>query len=191
MANNGFKQATIAYKVSKPDGYPLDINGELTSVSLRPQAIFLLEGTTNPNTALYEVEGYFTAGGEIAGTPTQEYDPDDCPADGIWISPAQITLLASGAAASVSIYSSGPWEFVSGPTTIAAVTPLNGPAGFSFISVTPTATTGQGPFIFKNTLSQATAQLYVINTNDPSIWILATGFWNDLGFWFDNGVWNY
>lgn len=191
MANNGILQATIAYKVSKPDGYPLDINGERISVSLRKQAIFLLEGTANPSPELYEVEGYFTEGGEIGGIPTQKYDPEECPVDGIWITPAQVTVLVSGAPVNVNIYSSGPWEFVSGPTTIAGITQLTGPAGFSFITVTPTATTGQGAFIFKNTLSQATAQLYVINTNDPSIWILVTGFWNNNGFWFDNGVWNY
>jgi len=79
MANTGIKQATVAYKVSRPDGIPLDTNGNPVSLSGKRQAIALLENFPNPNPALYEVETYFTAGGSIAGNPTQTFDTDTCP----------------------------------------------------------------------------------------------------------------
>lgn len=79
MANTGYKQATIAYKVSTADGSPVDINGSLISVSGRRQAIALLTGYTNPDETLYEVEQTFSAGDSISGNSTRNYDTDSCP----------------------------------------------------------------------------------------------------------------
>lgn len=73
--NNGYKQATVAYKVS--DGEPVDINGTPTRVSGRKQAIAVKEGFSNPNPSLYEIEKYFST--TLDGDPTVTLDFDACP----------------------------------------------------------------------------------------------------------------
>jgi hypothetical protein len=191
MANSGFKQATIAYKVSDPEGLPLDINGEFTSVSLRKQAIFLLEGYSNPAPTLYEVEGYFTAGGSIMGEPTEIYDPANCPNGIIWVSPINLVLTVGGPSAIVSLFSDDNWTLISAMPAFATLVPAAGPAGFSEVVVSSTATEGQGLLIFKNDISGNTASVYVVNVVDPSVWILDTGTWDNLGFWFNTGIWNF
>lgn len=79
MANTGYKQATVAYKVSKPGGEPLDIDGELISVSGKKQAIAVLQGYTNPDPNKYEIERYFDVREMIAGRETVIYDSTSCP----------------------------------------------------------------------------------------------------------------
>lgn len=192
MANNEILQATVAYKVSKPEGQPLDINGQLTSISRLRQAIFLLQGAANPSPALYEVEGRFVAGAVVAGESTQKYDPLKCPSDaGIWVAPARLTLIPQGASKTIVVYSSAPWAVVAGGTGTAALSRTSGPAGFTYVSVRPANGAGQREFLFRNTVSQATASLYVVTTLNPNLWVLETGNWQNLGFWFDNGVWKY
>lgn len=78
MANTGNKQASIAFKVSEGKGDPLDVNGTPVSVSGKRQAIFLLEGFTNPDPGKYEVEGYFKPGEPLDGVPTMIYSPSEC-----------------------------------------------------------------------------------------------------------------
>ena len=92
MANTGYKQATIAYKVSKPNGEPLDINGELTRVSGKKQAIALLEGQINPDPIRYEVERYFTRQEIIGANPTITYNVTSCPVGFIRIIPRRVIL---------------------------------------------------------------------------------------------------
>jgi len=77
--NTGYQQAIIAKKISIPGGYPLDINGELTSESGRLQAILLLEGHSNPDTTKYEIEGTFPQGATVDGKNTKKYDTGKCP----------------------------------------------------------------------------------------------------------------
>lgn len=77
--NTGYQQSIIAKKVTVPSGYPLDVNGELTIVSGKLQAILLLEGQTNPDTEKYEVEGTFRAGEVVSGNATRQYNTDKCP----------------------------------------------------------------------------------------------------------------
>ena len=79
MANTGYIQATIAYKVSRPGGLPLDIDGNLTSQSGRKQAIALMKNFLNPDPNRYEVETYFEKGQPISGNPTIVYDAEACP----------------------------------------------------------------------------------------------------------------
>lgn len=76
MSNTGYKKATVAYKTDT-EGCPLDINGQLCSVSGLLQAIALRQGFPNPNPVLYAVELYFTAG--VEGTPTESVDLTVCP----------------------------------------------------------------------------------------------------------------
>ena len=71
--NTGYKQATIAYKVSKPGGEPLDVDGNLTRISGKKQAIALLEGHVNPDASKYEVEFYYDKRGSVTGTPRRTY----------------------------------------------------------------------------------------------------------------------
>lgn len=78
-SNTGYQQAIIAKKVTIPSGYPLDVDGELTSISGKLQAILLLEGQSNPDTTKYEVEGTFKAGEVVDGKPTKQYNTGKCP----------------------------------------------------------------------------------------------------------------
>jgi len=190
MANTGYKQATIAYLVTKQTGEPLDINGVLTSTSGLKQAIALLEGTANPNPALYEVMGYFTADGILAGEPTTQYAPEDCPTGLITASPIRIVLHPDNPTAEIRIDSAGSWHYV-GPDAFVSFDITSGDGGTFYITATRTGTEGQGFVVFQNNDSGEETRVYIINVNDITVWILDTGFWNDLGFWFAGGVWNY
>lgn len=190
MANTGYKQALIAYKVDRLTGQPLDINGIPISESGLRQAIFLLQGTSNPAPSLYQVEGYFNVGEFIYGEPTQAYRPDDCPAGIIYVSPNRLLMKPTDGPVAVLLFSSDTWLLLSQPP-IATVSPLGGAAGSFDVSIVPNGTEGQGWFIFQNTVSGAQAKVYVIITADTNSWILVTGFWDNLGFWFSDGIWNY
>lgn len=189
MANTGFIQATIAYKVARPSGEPLDINGKPISETGRRQAIYLLLGTDNPNPLLFEVEGYFPPNALIYGAPTAEFDPAKCPTGLIFVTPDRVLLEPNGAPVNLTLFSSGAWELVSGQPFV-SVAPVSGGTGYDTIILTPNALEGQGAITFKNTVSGDEAQVYVISVVDPSVWILATGYWNNLGFWFDGELWN-
>lgn len=188
--NTGFKQATIAFKVTKPGGLPLDINGELCSVSGLKQAIYLITGAANPDPSLYDVEGYFTPDSVISGNSTINFDPTSCPVGLINITPTTLVLLTSGPLGTATLYSSHPWTFVSGPA-IAALSQTTGVAGYTYLEFTPNATEGQGDFIFRNNVTLQTATIYVVNAADPSLWVLTGGTWHDLGFWTAGGIWTY
>lgn len=94
MANTGNKQAVIAYRISRANGEPVDVNGELISKSGKRQAIALLTGQLNPNPLLYEVQYYYGPGAAILGTPSLEFDPDDCPIGYITVTPSFQVLIA-------------------------------------------------------------------------------------------------
>lgn len=189
MANNGIKQATIAYKVRASDGAALDINGDPISESGRKQAIAVLMGTANPDPDLYEIEAQFISDGSIAGTPTTQLSPDCFPGY-LTVSPANIILDPNNASATVTINSSGNWVMLESATAIATPSAISGPAGETEITLIRTAVIGQGRFAFKNEVSGQIVQIWVINVVDRD-WILETGEWNMLGFWFDNGLWNF
>lgn len=189
MANTGYKQAVIAYKVDATTGEPLDVDGRRISESGRLQAIKLLVGYLNPDVSRYEVEGFFTAGASEMGEPTRIYDPLNCPSGDIFVTPARTVLAPSAQPYTLVVYSSGPW--IVAPNALANLSLYSGPAGYSYIIVTPSANEGQHVFTFTNTQSGRAATHRLILANDTSIWILETGFWNDLGFWQPTGLWNY
>ncbi len=190
MANTGFLQATIAYKQSKPQGEPLDINGKPISETGLRQAIYLLNGTQNPDPTKYQVEGYFGTDGVITGNPTVIFSLENCPTGLIYVTPSRIVYAPNGSVQKITLYSSGGWELVSAPN-IGTLSQEEGETGYSYLELTPNANEGQGFFIFRNLETGNTAQIYVISAADPSVWILTTGFWNNLGFWYNNGIWNY
>lgn len=192
MANTGFKQAAIAYNVSVPGGVPLDRNNQPISESGLKQAIMLLEGTENPSPLLYEVVSYFPARAVLSGGNTVQYDPGDCPTGEMYILPDRLVFSPGGATVTVTLYSNGPWILLSSPTpALVTLSQTSGPSGFTYIDVTPTANEGQGPYVFQNTDTGNTVELYVINAIDLNAWILDTGEWDMLAFWFNNGIWNY
>lgn len=190
MANTGYKQATIAYKVSKPGGEPLDINGQLTRITGRKQAIALLEGHVNPDSSKYEVEFYYDNNGVVTGNPTITYDVQTCPIGYIRITPSRVVLGPDNITATVLLESSNSWKLISGLIDIVKLDYAEGSAGAYTITLTRTNVIGQGLLVFQNIATKATAGIYVVNAVSKP-WILETGRWNNLGFWYDNGIWNY
>lgn len=189
MANTGYKQATIAYKVSKPGGEPLDVNGQLTSVSGRKQAIALLQGHINPDTSKYEVEYYYDKDGTITGNPTITYDIQSCPIGYIRVNPVRLILEYPTVSASFVLESSNTWRLIGGPTEHISIDYTAGSAGVYTISVSGISY-GGGYFIFRNEATLQTATIYIVFVSGRP-WVLEEGTWNMLGFWYNNGIWNY
>lgn len=160
MANTGYKQATIAYKVSKPGGEPLDINGELCAISGRKQAIALLQGYTNPNPAKYEVETYYNEKGLISGNATITRDMLSCPIGFISIDKQTIELGSPLEADTFILESSGRWRMVSNPSVYAEIDYKEGPAGKHIIKVTGLAI-GRSYITFINELTKQTASVLI------------------------------
>lgn len=187
MANTGILQATIAYKTTT-DGLPVDVDGNLTSVSGKRQAIALLVGKTNPNPSAYEVEYYFNKGGFVEGNPTAMANLGACPVYYIRANVSRIVLDPANPTAEVTIFSSNPWVLSAGSN--AEVTPVSGGDGATVVTFTKNTTTGDEWYIFTNAVSLQTARVRLISVNSRD-WILESGSWNNLGFWFANGIWNY
>lgn len=189
MANTGNKQAIIAYKVSKPGGEPLDIDGNLTRISGKKQAIALLTGHVNPNPNRYEVEFYYSKNGAVSGNPTITRDVVSCPVGYIRVTPNRIVLDPATPIIKITLESSSTWRLIQQQNT-AAVDYASGAAGTYEITITRTDNVGQNYFIFRNEATLEMATLYVINVISKP-WVLDTGTWNMLGFWYNNGIWKY
>lgn len=189
MANTGYKQSIIAYKVSKPGGEPLDVDGNLTRISGKKQAIALLTGQVNPNPNRYEVEFYYDKNGVLTGNPTISRDVVSCPVGYITVSPNRIVLDPDTPIIKVTLESSSTWRLIQQQNT-ATVDYISGSAGRYEISISRTGNVGQGYFIFRNEATLETATIYVINVISKP-WVLDTGAWNMLGFWYNNGIWKY
>lgn len=176
------------YKTT-PEGLPVDVDGRLTSVSGKRQAIALLKGRANPNPALYEVEVYFNKGVSVGGVPSITYDVSSCPVSIFTIAPISVVLLPSSPSAEVSIFSSFGWELVEGKD-FADVQPTTGADGTYSVTLTRTSTLGAGYLEFRESVTGKIVKVHVTNS-DATGWILTTGFWEDLRFWEANGIWNY
>lgn len=187
--NTGIKQAVVAYKVT-PDGQPVDVDGKLTSVSGKRQAIAVMAGTPNPNPSAYEIELTFTPGGFIAGTPTTYVDFVECPVSIFTLDTTYIVLHPGNIDDIINVFSSFGWSYVSSVPFV-TVTPNAGPGGVTTpATAARTSTLGQGYIDFKDNTTNEVKRVYVVNT-DALGWILETGTWNDLRFWDAAGVWNY
>lgn len=189
MANTGYKQATVAYKVSKPGGEPLDINGQLTRISGRKQAIACLEGFTNPDPSKYEVEFYYGKDGVVTGNPTISLDVRSCPIGYIRVNPARLILEEPAVSATFILECSNDWRLISGPTDYISLGYIAGSAGQYAINATGIAV-GDGYFTFWNVATLETATLYAANVSGRP-WVLETGYWDNLGFWYADGIWKY
>lgn len=189
MANTGYKQAIIAYKVSRPGGEPLDVDGNLTRISGKKQAIALLTGHVNPNPNRNEVEFYYDKSGIVTGNPTVSRDVVSCPVGYITIIPNRLVLEPDITMAKVTLSCSSSWRLISAPN-IVTLDYTSGGAGSYEITITRTDNIGQGNFIFRNEATLEIVNLYVINIITKP-WILETGNWNSLSFWYDNGIWKY
>lgn len=188
MANNGILQATIAYKTST-DGQPVDVDGNLTSISGKRQAIALLEGYANPNPVLYEVELYYKAGEYVDGVPSVKLDGVFCPVHYIRFSTDKIVLTPDNNAGEFTVFSSAGWNFTGSPN-VATISPTSGYNGATVISVIRNDTIGAYRLFARNSASGQEAELNIVNVNSIE-WVLTTGEWNNLGFWQANGIWNY
>lgn len=189
MANTGNKQAIIAYKVSKPGGEPLDVDGILTRISGKKQAIALLTGQINPNPNRYEVEFYYNKNETLTGNPSVSRDVVSCPVGYITVSPNRIVLDPDMPTIKVTLESSSTWRLIQQQNT-ATIDFTSGSAGTYEMTITRTGNIGQGYFIFRNEATLETATLYIINVISKP-WVLDTGTWNMLGFWYNNGIWKY
>jgi len=187
--NTGLNQATVAYKVT-PEGQPLDVDGNLTSASGKRQAIAVMEGTPNPNPAAYDVQYTFTRGGFIQGVPTSIIDLEKCPASVFRIDVTNIVLHPGNVDDVINIFSTFGWVYLSDANFV-TVSPTSGAAGTTTpVTVSRTATLGQGVIEFKDIKTNEIKQVNVVNT-DGLGWILETGIWNSLRFWDAAGIWNY
>lgn len=189
----GIKQAVIVYKVRATDNAPLDIDDNPTMIggvpTGRKQAIAILAGTENPNPLLYDVEFTFAPEGSVEGVPTVKFS-DDCLTGYILASPDTVVLQTSAPTGTITIVSSENWALTSAPAGIATIDATAGISGETVVTLTRTNTLGQGYYVFTNTLTGQTAQVYVVNV-DTVVWILEDGTWDNLGFWLNNGIWNY
>lgn len=161
MANTGYKQATIAYRVSKPGGEPLDINGRLTSISGRKQAIALLIGYVNPAPSKYEVEFYFNTDGTVSGNPTITYDIQSCPAGYIRISKTQIAIGEPNVVDTFVLESSNRWSLISGPTSIVTFDYTAGGGGRFLVTATGHSI-GEAVYTFRNELTKQEVSLTAV-----------------------------
>lgn len=189
MANTGYKRAIIAYKVSKPSGEPLDVNGQLVRDSGRKQAIALLTGHINPAPSKYEIEFYYDKDGIISGNPTITYDVTSCPVGYIRVNPTRLILEGSTALVTFILESSSSWYLVSGPTDYIEISYTMGNAGRYMITARGIAV-GQGYFIFRNSVTSQIATIFIANVLGRP-WVLEDGSWNMLGFWYDSGIWKH
>lgn len=189
MAVTGYKQATVAYKVSRSGGEPLDVNGILTRISGRKQAIAVLEGYPNPDPIKYEVEFYYDKNGIVSGNPTISLDIQSCPIGYIRVNPTRLILEEPAVNATFTLECSNDWRLISGPTDYIGLDYTAGSAGQYTIRATGIAV-GDGYFTFQDIATLQTTILYVANISGRP-WILETGYWNNLGFWYTGGIWNY
>lgn len=189
MVNTGYKQAIIAYKVSKSNGEPLDIDGNLTRVSGKKQAISLLTGYNNPDPSKYEVESYFDKEAVISGNSTISLDQKSCPVGFINISIDRLILEEPVVKGTFTLESTNEWHLIDGPTNYVELDYTSGSAGIYTITATG-VDIGDGFFVFQNIATYQTATIYIANLSGRP-WILETGNWNNLGFWYSDGIWNY
>jgi len=190
MANNGYKQATVAYKTDQ-DGNPVDINGQLTSVSGRRQAIAVLQGRANPNPNLYEIEFYYNENALINGTPSITYDPVACPFGFIFVTPSAIILEPGETSKIFNLESSNSWRLETSPAGFVVDTDQGGGGTYEItVSTIGTPTPSSGVFRFINEVTGMVAELYVAYVTARP-WVLEGGKWNNLGFWYNNETWNF
>lgn len=193
MIQTGIKQAVVMYRVRAYDQAPLDsdgmpivIDGEPTG---RKQAIAILEGTENPNPALYDVQIVFGPDDYVQGVPSTEYNEDDCARAVINLLPQAVILTVEQPTATITVSSSHPWELWVIPPQ-ATFAPQSGPAGDTIVTITRTAVMGTGNAEFRNLEMEVGTPLRIDNLESTG-WILETGAWRMFRLWKNNGLWKF
>jgi hypothetical protein len=187
MANNGFKQAVIAYKVRAADGVPVGVDGFPISETGAKQAIALLNGATNPDASLYEVELTYNVDDAIDGVPTVETS-EDCLSGYISLSTYSLVFLLGTAPQVIQVTSSGTWHATPTGSPVATLSAYSGDRGVTNVTVTRSASTlGEMDITFINDDTLQTVVLHIVNV-DTDVWVLQTGVFNGRGFWHGDGV---
>lgn len=187
MQKTGLSQATVVYKTSLA-GNPLDIDGELITVSGKKQAIGLLQGAINPDTSLYEIEFYFQTGEIIFGNSTQNYGYS-CPQGVLKITPEELIILTTAdPVKTLSVISSADWQILSPIPSFVDFSATSGILGQSEITLTKKSTQGQGDLVFRQNFTGELITFRVINVNSVQ-WVLTGGTWANLGLWQATGIW--
>lgn len=188
MANNGYLQAIIAFKVDAVTGEALDRNGDRTSETGLRQAIRLLQGSANPNPALYDVEAYFEMGGVIMGEATAVVDTTRCPTGVLIVSPSRV-IMGTTESVNLDFKSTAAWTSINNSPAAMGATSGAGSEIDGNLTLTGQGVAGQGPIEFSQPSTGERTAIYVIVTDDPDLWILDGGEWHDIGFWFDSELW--
>lgn len=184
--NTGIFQYCYMLKTSATTGEALDMNGELCSVSKRPQAIFMLEDS--PFITGYEIEGFYTKGGSVNGIPTFEFNPSVCPIkvnNSISISEVQI-FIEVGESKTVKLTSTSAWKVTNPNNSIATLNFLSGLSGTYPIKATGLSN-GLYNFDILNTETNERVRLSVV-VGDVE-WVFKNGEWNSNGYWLLGKKW--
>ncbi|MDR1809922.1 MAG: hypothetical protein LBR34_05915 [Prevotella sp.] len=185
----GYRLANYAVKETK-DGQAIDINGRLCSRTGRKQAIYLLKGTTNPNSNNYEIAGEYSSDAkEIGGVSIVVRDIEQCTpyyANSISATSRQL-IFENESSISVTLTSLHQWQLVA-PSNIATCLPTEGKAGRTTLVFNKTDIEGIFDFRFRNLITQQTVTLNVINQENAE-WVLKNGAWNENGLWLLSGIW--
>jgi hypothetical protein len=186
---SGYKLANYVLKETK-ESQALDINGNLCNQSGRKQAIYVLEGTLNPNPNIYEIKGEYTASTKsIGGVSIVVRDIVQCApyfANSITV-PLRQLILSDENNITVLLSSLHRWQLMN-PSNIVACSPEQGKAGKTALVFSKTNSEGIANYYFRNLVTQQTVTLNVINKKDVE-WVLKNGTWSETGVWLISGIW--
>lgn len=189
----GFEIAKYVLKTNT-DNEALDVNGNLCSDSLLPQAILLLEGFKRPEEN-YEIEAYYKDGtSHIQGYSIIRYnsicEPHSSPY--FYLSTSQIIFDSKTNEVIINLVSSLPWK-LSTPSSLAVFSKGEGGPGIVEIKVTKSTTEGNENALFVS--GDTSILLNIINSNNPLEWVLKSEdnnnyFWNENGYWLNDHNWS-
>ena len=164
--NTGYQVATYALKQTIDKGEALDINGDLSTISGKKQAIVILQGKSNPDSSKYESEGTFTPDSVLkGGNVVKKLNYMECRPEitgSITATPNLITLTRNVKTKNVTIYSQHDWKMIQASDK--ATCNLNeGGAGDSIAKFDRNTNYGNGTFKFKNTYTQEEIDVKIQN----------------------------
>lgn len=176
--NTGYQVATYALKETTDKGEPLDINGDLCTVSGKKQAIVILQGKSNPDSSKYESEGSFTADSVLkGGNVVKKLNYMECRPEitgSITANPNLLTFTRKQKTKNVTIYSQHDWKMIQASDK--ADCNLNeGGAGDSIAKFDRNTNYGNGVYKFKNTYTQEEIDVNIRNLVLTSTGVQITG----------------
>ncbi|GAB6011730.1 hypothetical protein [Viscerimonas tarda] len=185
----GYQLAGFVLKETK-DGQGIDTDGKLCIESGRRQAIHLLEGTQNPDSDSYEIEGeYGYDAKNLKGISIITYNPAQCAPhfpNSIYIDNSQLVFSVEDNLA-VTLTSLHEWQLTQS-TNIAVCSPSSGKAGRNQVVFSKTDEQGIANFVFQNLVTHETATINIVNQENVE-WVLKDGEWNENGIWLISENW--